>query len=62
MIDTKATDNSNLTLLHTLIGIIRQQFPHILNFIDDLKDVPQAARSKLIFLNSKMFSYIFKPF
>ncbi|KAG1160361.1 hypothetical protein G6F37_004064 [Rhizopus arrhizus] len=44
LIDTKATDNSNLTLLHILIGIVRQQFPHILNFIDDLKDVPQAAR------------------
>jgi hypothetical protein len=44
LIDTKATDNSNLTLLHILIGIVRQQFPHILSFIDDLKDVPQAAR------------------
>jgi hypothetical protein len=62
LIDTKATDNSNLTLLHILIGIVRQQFPHILSFIDDLKDVPQAARSKLLFLNSKIFSYIFQPF
>ncbi|KAG1085104.1 hypothetical protein G6F42_021530 [Rhizopus arrhizus] len=42
--DTKASDSSQLTLLHVLIGIVRREFPHILNFTQDLKDVTEAAR------------------
>ncbi|KAI9280811.1 hypothetical protein BY458DRAFT_531768 [Sporodiniella umbellata] len=45
LVDTKANDKSRLTLLHVLIGIVRKQFPPILTFVEDVKDVPQAARS-----------------
>ncbi|CEG81054.1 hypothetical protein RMATCC62417_15298 [Rhizopus microsporus] len=44
LIDTKATDSSQLTLLHIVIGVVRTQFPHVLKFTEDIKDVPQAAR------------------
>lgn len=42
--DTKASDESQLTLLHCLVGIVRRQFPAILEFLKDLKDIPQATR------------------
>ncbi|KAG2233169.1 hypothetical protein INT48_005007 [Thamnidium elegans] len=42
--DTKASDESHLTLLHCLVGIVRRHFSFILDFIDDLKDVNQASR------------------
>lgn len=35
-----------MTLLHVLIGTIRREFPSVLDFVDDLKDVGSAARSK----------------
>lgn len=44
--DTKASDESQLTLLHCLVGIVRRHFSFILDFIDDLKDVNQASRGK----------------
>lgn len=43
LIDTKANVTS-LTLLHVLTGVIRRQFPRLLTFLDDLKDIEQAAR------------------
>ncbi|OAD00357.1 hypothetical protein MUCCIDRAFT_148074 [Mucor lusitanicus CBS 277.49] len=46
--DTKASDSSQLTLLHVLVGIVRREFPHILCFTEDLKDVTEAARGKRI--------------
>lgn len=45
--DTKASDESQLTLLHCLVGIVRKQFPAILEFLEDLKDVTQAARGNI---------------
>lgn len=50
--DTKASDSSQLTLLHVLIGIVRREFPQILNFTIDLKDVTEAARGKILFINN----------
>lgn len=44
--DTKASNESQLTLLHCLVGIVRRHFPWILVFLEDLKDVNQAARGK----------------
>ncbi|RCH85758.1 hypothetical protein CU098_001424, partial [Rhizopus stolonifer] len=44
LIDTKTSDNSHLTLLHVLAGVVRNQFPHVSKFVDDLKDVSQASR------------------
>lgn len=32
-----------------MIGVVRTQFPHVLKFTEDIKDVPQAARSKCDF-------------
>jgi hypothetical protein len=34
-----------MTLLHVLIGTVRREFPSVLDFVDDLKDVGSAARS-----------------
>lgn len=42
--DTKASNVSSLTLLHVLAGVTRRQFPHLLEFLHDLKDTGQAAR------------------
>ena len=44
--DTKASDESQLTLLHCLVGIVKRQFPAILEFMNDLKDIPEATRGK----------------
>ncbi|CAO3596819.1 unnamed protein product [Absidia cylindrospora] len=44
LIDTKASDMTSLTLLHVLAGTIRQEFPSLLAFVDDLKDTGRAAR------------------
>jgi hypothetical protein len=44
LVDTKASNISSLTLLHVLAGITRRQFPHLLGFLDDLKEIEQAAR------------------
>lgn len=30
-----------------MTGVVRRLFPHIMEFMHDLKDVGQAARSKL---------------
>lgn len=43
LIDTKANVTS-LTLLHVLTGVIKRQFPKLLVFLDDLKEIEQAAR------------------
>lgn len=43
LIDTKANVTS-ITLLHVLTGVIKRQFPQLLEFLDDLKDIEQAAR------------------
>ncbi|KAI9317621.1 hypothetical protein BX666DRAFT_1857292, partial [Dichotomocladium elegans] len=42
--DTKASNTSNITLLHVLVGITRRQFPHIQRFLHDLRNVSHAAR------------------
>ncbi|KAG0177062.1 hypothetical protein DFQ29_005302 [Apophysomyces sp. BC1021] len=42
--DTKASNVSSLSLLHVLTGVTRRQFPHLLGFLDDLKDANQAQR------------------
>lgn len=42
--DTKASNVSSLTLLHVLTGVARRQFPQLLQFLEDLKDIEQAAR------------------
>jgi hypothetical protein len=47
--DTKASDASHLTLLHVLIDIVRRQYPEFLDFVSDLKTVPEATRSKFHF-------------
>ena len=44
LVDTKASNVSSLTLLHVLAGTTRRQFPHLLQFLEDLKDIEQAAR------------------
>ncbi|ORZ19880.1 hypothetical protein BCR42DRAFT_410715, partial [Absidia repens] len=44
LIDTKASVKTSLTLLHVLAGTVRQEFPSILAFVDDLKDTGRAAR------------------
>ncbi|ORX46807.1 actin-binding FH2 [Hesseltinella vesiculosa] len=44
LVDTRASDTSSLTLLHVLIGMVRREFPQVLSFLDDLKDMGQAAR------------------
>ncbi|KAI8096734.1 formin homology 2 domain-containing protein [Halteromyces radiatus] len=44
LVDTRASNVSSLTLLHVLTGIVRRHFPHVLQFVRDLKDAPQAAR------------------
>lgn len=44
--DTKASNESQMTLLHCLVNIVRRHFPEILVFLDDLKDVNQAAHGK----------------
>ncbi|CAO3592005.1 unnamed protein product [Absidia cylindrospora] len=46
LMDTRASDTTSLTLLHVLIGTVRREFPSVLEFINDLKDVGSAARSK----------------
>lgn len=46
--DTKASDESQLTLLHCLVGIVRRQFSTILQFTHDLKDVNGAARGRFV--------------
>jgi hypothetical protein len=35
-----------MSLLHVVCGIVRREFPAVLEFIEDLKDVPEAARGK----------------
>lgn len=45
--DTKASDETQLTLLHCLVGIVRRQFPAILDFLTDLKDIHQATRGMI---------------
>lgn len=42
--DTKASNVSSVTLLHVLAGVTKRQFPQLLDFLQDLKDVEQAAR------------------
>lgn len=44
LVDTKASNVSSLTLLHVLTGVARRQFPQLLQFLEDLKEVEQAAR------------------
>ncbi|KAI8072909.1 formin homology 2 domain-containing protein [Gongronella butleri] len=44
LIDTRASNTSSMTLLHVLTGVVRRDYPHILGFLDDLEDAPQAAR------------------
>ncbi|RCH96222.1 hypothetical protein CU098_003906, partial [Rhizopus stolonifer] len=44
LMDTKASEDSKLTLLHVLIGFVRREMPSTLHFIDDLKDIPEATR------------------
>ncbi|KAI8989404.1 hypothetical protein BDB01DRAFT_848579 [Pilobolus umbonatus] len=43
LVDTKSSD-SQLNLLHILINVVRNQFPNVLEFKKDLKDVVEAAR------------------
>ncbi|OAD77064.1 hypothetical protein PHYBLDRAFT_158061, partial [Phycomyces blakesleeanus NRRL 1555(-)] len=42
--DTKASNISSMSLLNVLAGVTRREFPHILTFLDDLKNASQAAR------------------
>ncbi|OBZ86184.1 Disheveled-associated activator of morphogenesis 1 [Choanephora cucurbitarum] len=44
LMDTKASKDSNITLLHVLTGLVEREMPSILSFVDDLKDIPEAAR------------------
>ncbi|ORZ06045.1 hypothetical protein BCR42DRAFT_427576 [Absidia repens] len=44
LMDTRASDTTSLTLLHVLVGTVRREFPSVLEFINDLKDVGSAAR------------------
>lgn len=60
--DTKASDESQLTLLHCLVGIVRRHFSFILDFLDDLKDVNQASRGKTNYKkkrNRNIYIYIY---
>ncbi|KAI7872585.1 hypothetical protein BDF14DRAFT_1754945 [Spinellus fusiger] len=43
LVDTKVSKTSGLSLLHILVGVVRQQFPHLLDFVDDIKNTRQAA-------------------
>lgn len=52
--DTKASHASTVTLLHTLVSITRQHFPHVQRFLHDLRNTGHAARSKWTF--SALFS------
>ncbi|KAG1193609.1 hypothetical protein G6F70_009036 [Rhizopus microsporus] len=44
LVDTKASNTSSLNLLHVVTGVVRRQFPHLLEFLVDLKSIDQAAR------------------
>ena len=44
LVDTKASNISSLTLLHVVTGVTRRQFPQLLQFLQDLKDIEQASR------------------
>ncbi|CAG8587781.1 5192_t:CDS:2, partial [Funneliformis mosseae] len=44
LVDTKATHSSSHTLLHFLSNIVEDKLPHVLQFIDDLKDCGSACR------------------
>lgn len=46
LVDTKASNTSSLNLLHVVVGVTRRQFPHLLEFLVDLKSIEQASRSK----------------
>jgi hypothetical protein len=44
LVDTKASNVSSLTLLHVVTGVTRRQFPQLLQFLEDLKEIEQASR------------------
>lgn len=44
LVDTKASNISSLNLLHVIAGTTRRQFPRLLEFLEDLKDIEQASR------------------
>lgn len=44
LVDTKASNVSSINLLHVVAGATRRQFPKLLQFLEDLKDIEQAAR------------------
>ncbi|KAG1503645.1 hypothetical protein G6F53_010583 [Rhizopus delemar] len=44
LVDTKASNTSSLNLLHVVVGVTRRQFPHLLEFLVDLKSIEQASR------------------
>ncbi|CAJ0768525.1 4272_t:CDS:2, partial [Entrophospora sp. SA101] len=44
LVDTKASTNSSLTLLHFLANTIESKLPHINEFIEELKDSGLACR------------------
>uniref|UniRef100_A0A8C7YVW8 Dishevelled associated activator of morphogenesis 1b n=1 Tax=Oryzias sinensis TaxID=183150 RepID=A0A8C7YVW8_9TELE len=42
--DTKSSIDKNITLLHYLITILEKKYPKVLQFQEDLKSVPEAAK------------------
>ncbi|CAG8540895.1 117_t:CDS:10, partial [Acaulospora colombiana] len=44
LVDTKASNNSTITLLHFLADTVDDKVPHLLSFIDELKDCGTACR------------------
>ncbi|CAG8616739.1 494_t:CDS:10 [Acaulospora morrowiae] len=44
LVDTKASNNSSITLLHFLADTVEEKTPHILGFAEELKDCGSACR------------------
>ncbi|XP_053344836.1 disheveled-associated activator of morphogenesis 1b isoform X1 [Clarias gariepinus] len=52
--DTKSSIDKNITLLHYLITILEKKYPKVMQFQEDLKNVPEAAKVNMTELEKEI--------
>ncbi|XP_066532127.1 disheveled-associated activator of morphogenesis 1b isoform X2 [Hoplias malabaricus] len=52
--DTKSSIDKNITLLHYLITILEQKYPKVMQFTEDLQNVPEAAKVNMTELEKEI--------
>uniref|UniRef100_A0A8B9JLK0 Disheveled-associated activator of morphogenesis 1 n=1 Tax=Astyanax mexicanus TaxID=7994 RepID=A0A8B9JLK0_ASTMX len=57
--DTKSSIDKNITLLHYLITILEKKYPKVMQFSEDLQNVPEAAKVNFYSLLPMSISLIF---